>query len=66
MTDSNLRKALFEEQFKQIEENLTPFGFMDEGPTERPIPVVEDNDLWFNDGRENMNQVMLNWLEKSK
>jgi hypothetical protein len=66
LTDSNLRKALFEEQFKQIEENLTPFGFMDEGPTERPIPVVEDNDLWFNDGRENMNQVMLNWLEKSK
>jgi len=64
LTDTNLRKVLYEEQMKQIEENMTPFGFIDEGPVERPTPVYESGDLWFHDGREDMNQVVLNWLEK--
>jgi hypothetical protein len=64
LTDTNLRKVLYEEQFKQIEENLTPFGEMDEGPTEKTKVEIEDGDLWFQDGRGDMNKVILNWLEK--
>jgi hypothetical protein len=66
LTDTNLRKVLYEEQFKQIEENLTPFGFIDEGPTERSVPEEDANgDLWFsNSNGKDMNKVVLNWLEK--
>ena len=64
LTDTNLRKILYEEQFKQIEENLTPFGEMDEGPTERTTVEIEAGDMWFRDGREDMNKTILNWLEK--
>ena len=66
LTDTNLRKILYEQQFQQIEENLTPFGFIDEGPTERTTAEITADDMWFRDGRENdMNKVVLNWLEKS-
>jgi len=64
LTDTNLRKILYEEQFKQIEENLTPFGFIDNGPAGKPAPEVASGDMWFHDGREDMNKVVLNWLEK--
>lgn len=67
LTDTNLRKILYEQQFQQIEENLTPFGIIDEGPTERLTAEITEEDMWFKDGREkNMNDVVLNWLEKSK
>ena len=64
LTDTNLRKILYEEQFKQIEENLTPFGFIDNGPAGKPAPEIASGDMWFHDGREDMNKVVLNWLEK--
>jgi len=52
LTDTNLRKILFEEQFKQIEENLTPFGIIDRGPEQKPPPEIEDGSVWFTEERE--------------
>jgi hypothetical protein len=43
-----LRKALYEEQFKQIEENLTPFGIIDDGTPEEEKPQIESDAIWFN------------------
>ena len=48
LTDSNLRKALYEEQFKQIEENLTPFGIIDNGIPEEERPQIMTDAIWFN------------------
>jgi hypothetical protein len=48
LTDTNLRKALYEEQFKQIEENLTPFGIIDDGTPEEEKPQIESDAIWFN------------------
>ena len=41
MTDVDVRKALFEEKQQQIDEELTPFGFIDDGT---------DDDRWNDDG----------------
>jgi hypothetical protein len=48
LTDTNLRKALYEEQFKQIEENLTPFGVIDNGVPEEERPQIMTDAIWFN------------------
>ena len=48
LTDSNLRKALYEDQFKQIEENLTPFGIIDNGIPEEERPQIMTDAIWFN------------------
>lgn len=48
LTDTNLRKALYEEQFKQIEENLTPFGIIDNGTPEEEKPQIMTDAIWFN------------------
>ena len=47
LTDMNLRKVLFDEQAKQIEEELTPFGEILNGIDEKDIPEVFTGDLWF-------------------
>ena len=48
LTDTNLRKALYEEQFKQIEENLTPFGIIENGIPEEEKPQIMTDAIWFN------------------
>ena len=48
LTDTNLRKILYEEKFKQIEEGLTPFGIIEDGTPEELKPEIdEDGDLWL-------------------
>jgi hypothetical protein len=48
LTDTNLRKVLYEQQFKQIEENLTPFGLIEDGTPEETRPEVDsEGDLWL-------------------
>jgi len=48
LTDTNLRKALYEEQFKQIEENLTPFGIIENGIPDEEKPQIMTDAIWFN------------------
>ena len=57
LTDSNLRKALYEEQFKQIEENLTPFGIIDTGIPEHEAPQIMSDAIWFNVGSKSQDEI---------
>jgi hypothetical protein len=57
LTDSNLRKALYEEQFKQIEENLTPFGIIDTGIPEHEAPQVMSDAIWFNASSKSSDEI---------
>jgi hypothetical protein len=44
MTDKDLRKIMYEKKIKQIEEEMLPIGFVDDGQQEEL--VLEANDLW--------------------
>jgi hypothetical protein len=57
LTDTNLRKALYEEQFKQIEENLTPFGFIENGIIEHTQPQVMTDAIWFTVGSKSPDEI---------
>ena len=47
-----------------IEENLTPFGIVNDGLPERAQPEVIDSDLWWNqDPEAEMKKMKRNWLE---
>lgn len=58
LTDSNLRKVLFEDQAKIIEEELTPFGFIDNGIVADIQHEVIDSDIWFREDPEVMMERM--------
>lgn len=47
LMDSNNRKALYNQQIQKIEEELTPFGFLED--LEDPEFEVADGDLWLTD-----------------
>lgn len=57
LTDTSLRKALYEEQFKQIEENLTPFGIIDNGVPEHEQPIIATDAIWFNVGSKSPREI---------
>jgi len=44
LTDNDIRKRLYEEQKNQIEQDMAPFGFMDDGLGEETF--VEGGDRW--------------------
>ena len=47
LTDVNLRTSIFEFQIRQIEDDLTPFGFIEDGrEAEEPQQFLEGGDLW--------------------
>jgi len=48
MMNTNNRKALYDQKMVQIEEELTPFGFIDNGNDE-PDYEVNSGDLWLSD-----------------
>jgi len=47
LTDQDVRKRLYDEQKNQIEQDMAPFGFMDDGLDNTSF--VEDGDRWFTD-----------------
>lgn len=49
MMNSNNRQALYNQQIRNIEEELTPFGFINDGTPEELLPEVVDGDLWLSD-----------------
>ena len=49
LMNSNNREALFKQQMINIEEELTPFGFIDNGIPDELQPEVIDGDLWLTD-----------------
>ena len=46
LTDQDVRKRLYEEQKNQIEQDMSPFGFMNDGLNDDSF-VDEDGDRWF-------------------
>jgi hypothetical protein len=47
LTDVNLRETIFETQINRIEEELTPFGFIEDGrENTEPEQYIQDGDLW--------------------
>ena len=46
LTDQDVRKRLYEEQKNAIEQDMAPFGFMDDGMNEESF-VDDDGDRWF-------------------
>ena len=47
LTDQDVRKRLYEEQKNQIEQDMAPFGFMDDGLDDASFTDSE-GDRWFN------------------
>lgn len=53
ITGSDIRKDLYEEQIKNLEEEMTPFGFVDDGDT--PNAMVDDRGtVWRGGTNENL------------
>ena len=48
LTDQDVRKRLYDEQKNQIEQDMAPFGFMDDGLSEESFVDV-DGDRWHTD-----------------
>jgi len=46
LTDQDVRRRLYEEQKNQIEQDMAPFGFMDDGMGDDSF-VDDDGDRWF-------------------
>ena len=49
LMNANNREALYSSQMKSIEDELTPFGFIDNGQSDEPFVEVIDGDIWLND-----------------
>ena len=47
LTDLDLRKKMLEEKMKIIEDDILPFGFVDEGTDEESF-VDDEGQVWFN------------------
>ena len=47
MTDQDVRKKLYEDQKNQIEQDMAPFGFINDGLGDESF-VDDDGDRWFN------------------
>ena len=48
LTDQDVRKRIYEEQKNQIEQDMAPFGFIDDGLSGESF-VDSDGDRWFTD-----------------
>jgi hypothetical protein len=46
LTDVNLKEMMFEQRMKEIEDDLTPFGFINDGSNEDDAVLEEDKGVW--------------------
>ena len=49
LTDQDVRKRLYEEQRNQIEQDMSPFGFISDGFEDNDSFIDKDGDRWFVD-----------------
>jgi hypothetical protein len=49
LMNANNRQALYSSQMKNIEDELTPFGFIDNGLSTEPEVEVIGGDIWISD-----------------
>lgn len=62
ITNIDLRKEIFQNQLKQIEEELTPFGYMETGLEEEIKTEVMEEDLWIHATTSEEQQTQLRRL----
>ena len=53
MTNDDIRKRIVDDQEEQLEQDMSPFGFINNG-TEKEIIIDDDGDVWFSDGYGNI------------
>jgi hypothetical protein len=62
MTDNDVRKRIYEEQKNQIEQDMSPFGFISDGLDEFETIVDKNNgDRWIWAGSDKNNHAMEVW-----
>ena len=59
LMNANNRKALYNQQIVQIEEELTPFGFINNGIENEPEYEIAGGDLWLSDKYQEDYQTFL-------
>jgi hypothetical protein len=47
MTDIEMKKMLYKEQLKAIQDDVIPFGYVNDDPEEVKMEVDEDGQVWF-------------------
>ena len=64
MTENDVRKRIYEEQKNQIDKDMSPFGFINDGLDEYDTPITIDNDTgdrWMIAGPDNKNESLELW-----
>lgn len=57
LTNFDLRKNLFQEKINRLEDELTPFGFINDGINMKNEPTIDTNgDVWY-DAQDNSNEI---------
>ena len=46
LTDINLKQVMFENRMKEIEDDVVPFGFIEDGLDADPEPIVDPKSVW--------------------
>ena len=46
LTDINLKQVMFENRMKEIEDDVVPFGFIEDGLDDDPEPIVDPKSVW--------------------
>jgi hypothetical protein len=49
LTDQDIRKKIYEEQKNQVEQDMSPFGFVDDGVNGENTFVDSEGTRWFSD-----------------
>ena len=49
MSDNDIRKRIYEEQKNQIEQDMAPFGFVQDGLNDMGSFTDKDGDTWHTD-----------------
>jgi hypothetical protein len=62
MTDNDVRKRIYEEQKNQIEQDMSPFGFIADGLDDFSVTIDEETgDRWIFAGSKNENNALEVW-----
>jgi hypothetical protein len=57
LTDQDIRKKIYEEQKNQVEQDMSPFGFIVDGVNQEETFVDEDGNRWFADDYGDMSYM---------
>jgi hypothetical protein len=62
MTDNDIRKRIYEEQKNQIEQDMSPFGFLSDGLDDMESIIDQDTgDRWMIASKSNRQETLEIW-----